>query len=133
MTDKKFKNLRRSDLIEIIYEYQKREKNFTEEIEDLKKQLAYRENSENVTAISEAVAQLNKMIDSARKYADLYFEKVNQINNTSENDNINSAAKICEHKCCVSRQKRPYNAFSGGKKVNGKNRKNNRSSIIRTG
>ena len=39
MTDKEFKKLKRSDLISIIYEYQKREDEFTEQIESLKSEL----------------------------------------------------------------------------------------------
>lgn len=98
MTDKEFKNLKRRDLVEIIYEYQKREKKLNEEIEDLRQQLTYRDSSENTAAITAAVAQLNQMIELSKKSM---------------------------NKCCVSRQKRSCDAFSGGKKINGKNRKHN--------
>ena len=67
MTDKEFKKLRRSDLIEIIYEYQKREKNLNDEINELKYRLSQREGSENISAILDAVVDLKETIESGCK------------------------------------------------------------------
>lgn len=77
MTDKEFKRLRRSDLIEILYEYQKREKALNEEIAALKAQLADRElKLQDAGSIAEAVVRLNELFETAQKTADDYVEQV---------------------------------------------------------
>lgn len=77
MTDKEFKRLRRSDLIEILYEYQKREKALNEEIASLKSELEARElKIRNAGSIAEAVVKLNELFETAQKTADEYVEQV---------------------------------------------------------
>lgn len=77
MTDKEFKRLRRSDLIEILYEYQKREKALNEEIAALKAELESRDlKIRNAGSIAEAVVKLNALFETAQKTADDYVEQV---------------------------------------------------------
>ena len=77
MTDKEFKRLRRSDLIEIIYEYQKREKTLNEEIAALKAELEARDlKIRDAGSIAEAVVKLNELFETAQKTADEYVEQV---------------------------------------------------------
>ncbi|MBO4877198.1 MAG: hypothetical protein J5501_04230 [Ruminococcus sp.] len=77
MTDKEFKRLRRSELIEIIYEYQKREEALNEEIAALKGKLDDRElKIKDSGSIAEAVAKLNGLFETAQKTADDYIEQV---------------------------------------------------------
>ena len=77
MTDKEFKRLRRSDLIEILYEYQKREKALNEEIAALKAELESRDlKIRNAGSIAEAVVKLNELFETAQRTADEYVEQV---------------------------------------------------------
>ena len=77
MTDKEFRKLRRSALIEIIYEYQRREKEMQSEIENLKEQLSARElKISEAGSIAEAVVKLNELFETAQKTADEYIMQV---------------------------------------------------------
>lgn len=77
MTDKEFKRLKRSELIEIIYEYQKREEALNEEIASLRSALESRElKIKDSGSIAEAVAKLNGLFETAQKTADDYVEQV---------------------------------------------------------
>ena len=77
MTDKEFKRLRRSDLIEILYEYQTREKALQDEIAALRAALEERElKIQNAGSIAEAVMKLNGLFEAAQKTADDYVEQV---------------------------------------------------------
>ena len=77
MTDKEFKRLRRSDLIEILYEYQQREKALQEEIAALRAALADRElKIRDAGTLAEAVVRLNGLFEAAQKTADDYVEQV---------------------------------------------------------
>lgn len=77
MTDKEFRKLRRSALIEIIYEYQRREKEMQSEIEALKEQLSARElKISEAGSIAEAVVKLNELFETAQKTADEYIMQV---------------------------------------------------------
>lgn len=77
MTDKEFKKLHRADLIEIIYEYQRREKAMQEEIASLRAQLGERSlKLKDAGSIAEAVIRLNALFETAQKTADDYVEQV---------------------------------------------------------
>ena len=77
MTDKEFKKLRRSELIEIIYEYQKNEEQMKEEIDSLRAQLDSKElKIKNSGSIAEAVVSLNELFETAQKTADDYIDQV---------------------------------------------------------
>ena len=77
MTDKEFKRLRRSDLIEILYEYQRREQALNEEIAALRARLEDRElKIRDAGSIAEAVVRLNELFETAQKTADDYVEQV---------------------------------------------------------
>ena len=77
MTDKEFKKLHRADLIEIIYEYQRREKAMQEEIASLRAQLGERAlKLKDAGSIAEAVIRLNALFETAQKTADDYVEQV---------------------------------------------------------
>lgn len=77
MTDKEFRRLRRSALIEIIYEYQCREKEMLAEIESLQEKLNAREiKISEAGSIAEAVVKLNELFETAQKTADDYVAQV---------------------------------------------------------
>lgn len=77
MTDKEFRKLRRSELIEIIYEYQRREKEMQTEINDLRDQLDARDlKISEAGSIAEAVIRLNELFETAQKTADDYIDQV---------------------------------------------------------
>ena len=94
MTDKEFKRLRRSDLIEILYEYQKREKALSEEIASLKAELESRDlKIRNAGSIAEAVVKLNELFETAQKTADDYIE---QVRRNAEREMKEAAARTAE-------------------------------------
>lgn len=93
MTDKEFKRLRRSDLIEILYEYQQREKALQDEIAGLKAQLESRElKLKNAGSIAEAAVKLNELFETAQKTADDYVEQIRR-NAEQEIKEIKEAAE----------------------------------------
>lgn len=93
MTDKEFKRLRRSDLIEILYEYQQREKALQDEIAGLKAQLESRElKLKNAGSIAEAAVKLNELFETAQKTADDYLEQIRR-NAEQEIKEIKEAAE----------------------------------------
>lgn len=106
MTDKQFKSLRRSDLIEIIYEYQKREKNMTEEIKILRQRLDSKERSEEISSLSQAVSRLNKIIESADISINKGFENIGSGNMAVKNDDKVSDKKVSVRNDSAVRKKR---------------------------
>lgn len=77
MTDKEFQKLRRSALLEIIYEYQRREQAMQAEIDALKAELEARElKIKDAGSIAEAVIRLNELFETAQKTADDYVAQV---------------------------------------------------------
>ena len=85
MTDKEFRKLKRSDLIAIIYEYQKKQEELVKEIGELR---AQRE-SKNLKiskagSIAEAVVGLDLLFETAQKTADDYIEQVRLANEEAE-------------------------------------------------
>lgn len=66
MTDKEFKRLNRNELVEIIYEYQKREAAMQAEINSLKAQLSFKEQQlADTSSVAESTEQLQKIISDA--------------------------------------------------------------------
>lgn len=85
MTDKEFRKLKRSDLIAIIYEYQKKQEELVKEIGELRAQLE----SKNLKickagSIAEAVVGLDLLFETAQKTADDYIEQVRLANEEAE-------------------------------------------------
>lgn len=93
MTDKEFKKLRRSELIAIIYEYQKKQDALEQELSDVKKRLGSKElKISNAGSIAEAVVALSGLFETAQKTADSYVKQVRI--NTAEAEK--KAAEIIE-------------------------------------
>ncbi len=66
MTDKEFKRLNRNELVEIIYEYQKREAAMQAEINSLKAQLSFKEQQlADTSSVADSTEQLQKIISDA--------------------------------------------------------------------
>lgn len=85
MTDKEFKRLRRSDLIDIIYEYQKNEEKMAAEIKELKEKLEAQEMKiSKAGSIAEAVVSLNDLFETAQRTADQYIQKLQEANRDTE-------------------------------------------------
>lgn len=97
MTDKEFKKLSRSELIEIIYQLQKSEQMMIEENETLREQLKFKElKISKAGSIAEAVLELNQIFTLAQKAADEYLEQIHMSSGELEekaSDIINNARK----------------------------------------
>ena len=77
MTDKEFKRLKRSDLIYIIYEYQKKQEEIMAENEKLREQLKEKElKIDSAGSLAEVSAKLNGLFEAAQKTADDYMEQL---------------------------------------------------------
>ena len=77
MTDKEFKHLKRSDLIYIIYEYQKKQEELLEENRELREKLSDKElRIEKAGSLAEAAAKLNGLFEAAQQTADDYMSQL---------------------------------------------------------
>lgn len=77
MTDKEFKRLKRSQLIEIIYQLQLKEEELIEENEKLSKELEdKRIRMEKAGNIAKASLELHNVMQSAQDAAEHYLEEV---------------------------------------------------------
>lgn len=81
MENKDLKRMRRSDLIEIIYEYQSREQILTRKNEELAALLSDRRTHiEKAGSIAEAALALQHIFEAAQAAADLYVDEVRDAN-----------------------------------------------------
>ena len=81
MTDKEFRQLKRSELIDIIYEYQKQEKKMLSEIRRLRSRLQARElQIEKAGSIAEATVGLAGVFEAAQTAADEYLAQIEAMN-----------------------------------------------------
>lgn len=81
MKDKEFRKLRREDLIEIIYQYQRREQLLVKENEGLRRRAEDRSlKLQNAGSIAEAALALSGVFEAAQKAADLYISEVKKAN-----------------------------------------------------
>ena len=77
MTDKEFKKLKRSDLISIIYEYQKKQDELMAEIDSIRTELdETRIKLSKAGSIAEAVVGLDRLFETAQQTADDYLAQV---------------------------------------------------------
>lgn len=77
MTDKELRRISRGDLIEIIYQYQQRERELTTENTALKASLEARTTKiAKAGSIAEAALSLNHVFEAAQAAADQYLEEV---------------------------------------------------------
>lgn len=84
MTDKEFKRLSRSQLIDIIYQLQLEQEKLKAENEKLSKALAdKRLRISNVGNIAEAALEINKVLEAAQAAATQYLDEI-QLRATSE-------------------------------------------------
>ncbi len=98
MTDKEFRKLKRSDLISIIYEYQKRQDELVEENKELREQLDSKNlKISNAGSIAEAVVGLDLLFETAQKTADDYIEQVKAANTELERRAEERATEIIEN------------------------------------
>ena len=98
MTDKEFRKLKRSDLISIIYEYQKRQDELVEENKELREQLDSKNlKISNAGSIAEAVVGLDLLFETAQKTADDYIEQVRAANTELERRAEEKATEIIEN------------------------------------
>ena len=105
MTDKEFKRLNRSQLIDIIYQLQIKQDEISEENESLKKALADKRLRINESgSIAEAALEINDCFKNAQKAADQYLEEIRSIRAEIENERqriiseaVEEAAAIISH------------------------------------
>lgn len=77
MTEKELRRLRRLDLIEIIYKYQRRERKLQEENETLRAQLDSKVlKLKEAGSIAKAALELNGVFEAAQRAADQYLVSV---------------------------------------------------------
>ena len=77
MTDKEFKHLKRSDLIYIIYEYQKKQEELIKENEELREKLKEKElKISNAGSLADVAAKLNGLFEAAQQTADDYISQL---------------------------------------------------------
>lgn len=77
MTDKEFKHLKRSDLIYIIYEYQKKQEELLKENQELRDRLAEKELKINTAgSLADVAAKLSGLFEAAQKTADDYMAQL---------------------------------------------------------
>lgn len=85
MTEKEIKRLSRSDLIDIIYQLQKNEKNLIKMNKDLKARLASKEMKiENAGSIAEAALLVSGVFEKAQQAADIYLDELHRMNEDLE-------------------------------------------------
>lgn len=77
MTDKEFKRLSRSQLIDIIYQFQLKQEELTAENEKLSKELAdKRLRVSKVGSIAEAALEVHNVMQAAQDAAEHYLEEI---------------------------------------------------------
>ncbi len=87
MTDKEFKRLSKSDLLDIIFELQKNEKELRDRNEELEQKLASKElKIENAGSIAEAALAVNGFFEAAQAAADQYAAQAAQLIERAEKD-----------------------------------------------
>ena len=87
MTDKEFKRLSRSQLIDIIYQFQLTQNELNDEIERLKK--ARDDRRLRVTEagkIAEAALEITKVMQAAQEAAELYLEEIRTMREETKRD-----------------------------------------------
>lgn len=85
MNEKEFRHLSRKELVDIIYELEKRIEKKDAEIEDLQKQLDDRRILLNRSGnIAEASLALNHVFEDAQKAADQYVSEIRRIKEDTE-------------------------------------------------
>ena len=85
MTDKEFKRLSRSQLIDIIYQFQLQVDKLTEETEELQRELAdKRIRLSNAGNIADAALEINNCFCSAQNAAEQYLNEIKAIREETE-------------------------------------------------
>lgn len=85
MTDKEFRRLSRTELVEIIFELQKREQDYQAKIAALEQQLNDRElKLSQAGSIAEAALGLNEVFQRAQAAADQYLAEVKRIHDDAQ-------------------------------------------------
>ena len=85
MTEQQFRRLTREELIEIIYELQKKQAQMEQENERLRQALSDRQiKIENAGSIAEASLALNGVFEAAQAAADQYLEQIRAASETSQ-------------------------------------------------
>ncbi len=85
MTDQELRRLTREDLLDIIYELQRRTQQLEQENETIGKQLADRTvKLENAGSIAEAALAVNGVFEAAQAAADQYLAQVHAANEQSQ-------------------------------------------------
>ena len=87
MTDKEFKRLSRSQLIDVIYQLQLKQEELSEENQKLKEALAdKRLRISHAGNIAQAVLEINDCYQSAQRAAEQYLEEIRAMRNETEED-----------------------------------------------
>lgn len=80
MTDKELRKLRRSDLLEMLIEVEKRNEILISENQELRQQLEAKEiKLSQAGSIAEAAMCLNGVFEAAQKAADQYLENIQRM------------------------------------------------------
>ncbi len=115
MTSRELRKMNRADLIEIIYQYQKKEQELLQENAELRQQLEDRQiQMKNAGSIAEAALALNEVFEAAQSAADQYLQSVKHVCCQSICDSIDTSGREGKRVRKIKRnhtieQKRPIN------------------------
>ena len=102
MTDKEFKKLSRSQLIDIIYQLQLQIDKLNDEKEELSKELAdKRLRLSSVGNIAEAALEINDCFRSAQNAAELYLNEIKAIREETESERLRILAQAREEAVAI--------------------------------
>ena len=113
MTDKEFKQLSRSQLIDIIYQFQLQVDKLTEQNQELERELAdKRLRLQNAGNIADAALEINDCFRSAQNAAEQYLNEIKAIRDETEAERqrILSEAQA-EAAAIVSNAKKTYGDY----------------------
>ena len=116
MTDKEFKRLSRSQLIDIIYQFQLQVDKLTEQNQQLERELAdKRLRLRNAGNIADAALEINNCFRSAQNAAEQYLNEIKAIREETEEERqwILGQARA-EAAAIVSKAKKTYGDYESG-------------------
>lgn len=95
MADKELKQMNRSELIEIIYQYRIQVDDLTAQLQKLNDELEERRlRMERSGSIAEAAISVNKVFEAAQQAAEQYLYSIKAANEEIENSSVRAAQEI---------------------------------------
>lgn len=113
MTDKEFKRLSRSELIDIIYQFQLQVDKLTAQTEELQRELSdKRLRLSNAGNIADAALEINNCFQSAQSAAEQYLNEIKMIREETEAERERILAKAhAEAEAIIAGAKNPHDDY----------------------